>query len=229
MPSLRECSNGATLAAAVAQHVARRLKEDVARTGGAVLVVPGGKSPAPLLQALAAQPLPWERVVVTLTDERWVACGHEDSNEAFVRRHLLQGRAAAARFVPLQVGGPSPEAAVPAVCASLEALPRPFSQVVLGMGEDGHMASLFPGSPDLALGLSTRSAALSVRPPGTGPARMSLSLAFLLGARDVVLMISGEGKRLVLERALGEGSAEDLPVRAILRQTAVPVSVFWAP
>ncbi|WLT31688.1 6-phosphogluconolactonase [Geothrix sp. PMB-07] len=229
MPSLRECSNGATLVAAVAQHVARRLKEDLAQGGQAVLVVSGGRSPVPLLQALSTQALTWERVVVTLTDERWVAPDQTDSNEALVRRHLLQGRAAIARFVPLWTGDDTPEAAVPAVCTSLGALAHPFSQVILGMGEDGHMASLFPGSSELGSGLTTEAAALAVHPPHAAHARLSLSLRALLDARDVVLMIAGEEKRLVLERALGEGRVEDLPVRAILRQTAVPVSVFWAP
>ncbi|MBI1751597.1 MAG: 6-phosphogluconolactonase [Acidobacteria bacterium] len=224
MPDLRECSDGAALAGAVAQHVARRLKEELARTGRAVLVVPGGRSPVPLLQALSTEVLAWERVAVTLTDERWVAPGHPDSNESMVRRHLLQGPAAAARLVPLWTGDATPEAALPSVCKTLEALPRPFAQVVLGMGEDGHVASLFPGSPE-----RSAEVALAARPPRAAQARLSLSLRTLLEARDLVLMISGPGKRRTLERALEEGSAEDLPVRAILRQTAAPVSVFWAP
>jgi 6-phosphogluconolactonase len=226
---LRECADPATLIAALTQHVARRLKEDLAQQDQAVLVVSGGKSPVPFFQSLSAQPLAWNRVAVTLADERWVPPEHEDSNEALVRKHLLKGRAAVAQLVPLWTGDATPEAAAPVVAKALEAMPRPFSDVILGMGEDGHIASLFPGAAQLAEGLSTSASALAVHPPHAPHARLSLSLCALLASRDLVLMISGAAKRQILERALGEGPVEELPVRAILRQTAVPVSVFWAP
>jgi 6-phosphogluconolactonase len=226
---LRECADTATLTAALAQHVARRLKEDLARQEQAVLVVSGGRSPVPLFQALAIQSLVWSRVAITLADERWVPPDHPDSNEGLVRAHLLKQRAATALLVPLWTGDATPEAAVPAVAAALTALPRPFSGVILGMGEDGHIASLFPDALELAEGLRTEAPVLAVRPSHAPHPRLSLSLHALLQSRDIVLMISGAAKRRLLERALGEGPVEDLPVRAILRQTAVPVSVFWAP
>lgn len=229
MCSIREFADAATLTAALAQHAARCLKADLARQERAVLVVSGGKSPAPFFQALSAQPLDWNRVVVTLADERWVPPGHADSNESLVRSQLLRGRAAQAQLVPLWTGAATPEAAVPAVSAALAALPAPFSEVILGMGEDGHTASLFPGTTELAEGLQTADPVLAVHPSRAPHARLSLSLGALLNSRDLVLMISGAAKRALLERALGEGPVEELPVRAILRQTTVPVSVFWAP
>lgn len=229
MAALREFADGATLVAALTQHVAQRLKEDLAQQEQAVLVVSGGRSPVPLFQSLSTQALVWSRVVITLADERWVPPDHEDSNEALVRRHLLKGRAATAQFQPLWTGRSTPEAAVPRLCEAFEALPRPFSQVVLGMGEDGHIASLFPDAAQLAEGLSTEAPVLAVHPTRAPHARMSLSLHALLNSRDIVLMMSGPEKKAILERALGEGPVEELPVRAILRQSAVPVSVFWAP
>ena len=229
MPTLRECADTPKLMAALTQHVAKRLKEDLARQEQAVLVVSGGRSPVPLFQSLSTQALVWSRVVVTLTDERWVPPDHADSNEALVRTHLLKQRAALASFLPFWTGDATPEAGAPALAARLLELPSPFSAMVLGMGEDGHMASLFPGSAELAAGLSTVEPVLAVNPTRAPHARMSLSLNRILQSRDIVLMISGAAKRQVLERALGEGPEEDLPVRAILRQSAVPVSIYWAP
>nr|WP_275975747.1 6-phosphogluconolactonase [Geothrix terrae] len=226
---MREFPDQATLIAALAQDVARRLKEDLARQERVVLVVSGGRSPVPLFQAMARQVLPWARVTVTLADERWVPANHPDSNESLVRAHLLQGHAAAAHMLPLFTGDPTPEQGAPAVCAALADLPRPFCRVILGMGEDGHIASLFPGAAELAEGLTTEAAALAVHPPHAPHPRLSLSLRALLDTRDLVLMISGPAKRRVLERALEDGPTEELPVRAILRQTVVPVSVCWAP
>lgn len=228
MCTLQAFPDVATLTAALTQHVARRLKEDLAAQEQATLVVSGGRSPVPLFQALSVQPLVWSRVVVTLADERWVPPDDPDSNEALVRAHLLQNRAATAQFQPLWNGEATPEAAASSVGEAMEGLPRPFSTVVLGMGEDGHIASLFPGAAELGTGLTTAAPVLAVRPRTAPHPRLSLSLQALLGARDLVLMISGAAKRQRLEEALGEGPAESLPVRAILRQTAVPVTVFWA-
>ncbi|MBK9797457.1 MAG: 6-phosphogluconolactonase [Holophagaceae bacterium] len=229
MCTLREFTDQARLTAALVQHVAQRLKADLAKQDQAVLVVSGGRSPVPFFQALAGQPLAWSRVAVTLADERWVPPDHVDSNEALVREHLLKGPAATARMVPLWTGDSTPEEAVAEVSANLAALPSPFSEVILGMGEDGHIASLFPGAAELPVGLATEAPVLAVHPPRAPHARLSLSLQALLQSRDLVLMISGAPKRAILERALEDGPVEALPVRALLRQTAVPVSVFWAP
>lgn len=229
MARLLEYADAGTAATALALHVAGHLKADLAERERAVLVVSGGKSPVPFFRALAAQPLAWERLIVTLADERWVPPDHPDSNEALVRRHLLVGRAAAARLVPLWSAAASPEAAAQALAPVFAALPHPFSQVVLGMGEDGHVASLFPDAPELREGLRTQEPALAVHPGRAPHPRLSLSLSGLLQSRDLALLVSGEAKARLLERALGEGAVEDLPVRAILRQSAVPVSVFWAP
>lgn len=229
MAKLLEFLDADTAAAALAQHVAARLKADLAQQEQAVLVVSGGRSPVPFFHALAAQPLDWARVLVTLADERWVPPDHPDSNEALVRRHLLSGRAAAARLVPLWSEAATPEAGAQALAPALAALPRPFSQVVLGMGEDGHVASLFPDAPELQDGLRTAAPALAVHPGRAPHPRLSLSLSALLQTRDLALLVSGEAKARLLAEALGSGPVTELPVRALLRQTAVPVSVFWAP
>jgi 6-phosphogluconolactonase len=229
VPNLREFTNAVTLVSAATQHVTRRLKADLAAQDRVTLVVSGGRSPVPLFKALAKQSLAWERVTVTLADERWVAPDEADSNEALVRGHLLKHRAAEAAFVPFWTGTDTPEAAVPVVAAALAELPHPFSLVLLGMGEDGHMASLFPGAETLVEGLTSEASVVAVRPPQASHRRLSLSLHALLDSREILLMISGTEKRRILEKALDEGSVETCPIRAILRQTVVPVSVFWAP
>lgn len=229
MAKLLEFADAGTAAAALAQHVAARLKADLAQQAQAVLVVSGGRSPVPFFRALAVQPLDWARITVTLADERWVPPGHADSNEALVRRHLLADRAAAAALVPFWSEAATPEAGAQALGPALAALPHPFSQVVLGMGEDGHVASLFPDAPELQEGLRTAAPALALHPQAAPYPRLSLSLSALLQSRDIALLVSGEAKARLLAEALGAGPVADLPVRAILRQTAVPVSIFWAP
>ncbi len=229
MAKLLEFADGDTAAAALAQHVAAHLKADLARQAQTVLVVSGGRSPIPFFHALAVQPLDWACVTVTLADERWVPPDHADSNEALVRRHLLTGRAAAARLLPLWSGAATPEAGAQALAPALAALPRPLGQVVLGMGEDGHVASLFPDAPELAEGLRTQAPILAVHPGAAPHRRLSLSLSALLQSRDIALLLSGEAKARLLAEALGRGPVADLPVRAVLRQTAVPVSIFWSP
>ena len=204
MCTLREFPDQATLTAALAQDVIRRLKEELSRQARAVLVVSGGRSPIPLFQALARQVLPWERVTVTLADERWVPPDHPDSNEALVRTHLLKGPAAAAQLVPLWSEAESPEAAAPIASAALAGLPHPFSHVLLGMGEDGHIASLFPGAePD-----PSRLAA-PVPPPDASPrvARLTLTPRVLNAAREILFLVLGADKHPALRRILaGDGS-----------------------
>lgn len=230
MPELREYPDGPALVVDLAGRVAASLAEQLQVQATTSLVVSGGRSPIPLLEALARQPLAWERVTVTLADERWVPPAHPDSNEGLVRTHLLQGPAAQARFLPFWTGAAAPEGAAAPVAGALSALPLPFGTVLLGMGLDGHFASLFPGAAALAEGLRTERLTVAVRPPARAPhPRLSLSLRALLQSREILLVLGGAAKRAVLERALGEGPEADLPIRAILRQTVVPVSVCWAP
>src|SRR5579863_3670273 len=132
----------ASLSAALALEISTRLAEAVAARGRASLVATGGTTPGPLYDALSSQPAPWERVEVTLTDERWVDPAAPDSNENLVRRRLLVDRAAAAAFVPLKSSDAKAVDAEIAVDAALRGMPRPFDVLVLGMGEDGHICSL---------------------------------------------------------------------------------------
>lgn len=231
MPERRDFAGRDELAAALSEAVAAALKSGVADRGQGSLVVSGGSTPAKFFAALSERAdVPWERVTVTLADERWVDENHERSNARLVREELLCGPAAAARFVPLWRGGAEPDAVrIAETVTALAAVPTPFDAVILGMGGDGHTASFFPGGDTLADALTSPSPALAIRAPGAGEPRVTLTLTQLLSARTLFLHIEGEEKRRVLDKAQGEGPVEAMPVRAVLRRSTVPVVVYWSP
>jgi 6-phosphogluconolactonase len=213
-------ADGAALADAAAHAAAERLAEGLRTKPRASLVATGGCSPGPVYDRLKAAAFDWARIVVTLSDERCVDQAAPESNARLVRERLLVGAAAKAHLVALW------PAADPAALAAL----APFDVVMLGMGEDGHVASLIPGDPGLARNLDPEGEALLAEVPaglGSPPtARITLTLKALLLSRAIFLLIAGEAKRSVIDRALG---GADLPVRAILAQRDVPVRVFWSP
>jgi 6-phosphogluconolactonase len=222
---LRRFEDADSLAAALAGELAARLAAAIAARGDASLVVPGGRTPLPVFEHLRAAALDWSRVTITLTDERWVETHDAASNEGLVRRALLQGPAAAARFVPLKNGAPTVvEGAVEATRA-LAAIRRPFDVVVLGMGDDGHTASLFPLSPGIQAALD----------PGAVPgcvamtaavaplARLSMNLAALAQARQHIVHFTGDAKWRVWQAAAG------LPIGFTLRQAAARPLLYWSP
>lgn len=208
------------LAEAAASRIAELLSAAVAARGRASLVATGGSTPGPVYDRLARTPLDWNRVAVTLSDERWVDPRSPDSNERLVRERLLQHAAAAARFIPLKGGGTVEQDAAVA-SAALAAAPRPFDVVLLGMGDDGHVASLFPGSPALPLGLDAAEQDLCIAvPQGEGRAppqsRLSLTLPPLKSAGRVILIFTGRRKFDVLEAALQNPDPYLYPVCAVL-------------
>ena len=201
--------------------IADVLKAAIAERGRASLMVSGGRSPALVYQALSHIDLPWEKVSVSLVDERWVDAGQSGSNADFVAHNLLQNKAAAARFIGLKTGGATPAAGFAEAECALSLIEQPFDICVMGMGLDGHTASWFTGATGLEAALDMNSkntvCALDAKGcpvAGDHPARISLTLAAVLKSRRIILMIAGRDKEAVFERSLGY-SMEERPVTAL--------------
>jgi 6-phosphogluconolactonase len=196
-------------AAALVARVAFDLDRAVALRGHASLAVPGGTTPEPFLRLLEYRHLDWRRIAVTLTDERWVPPEHERSNAGLVAR-TLGARPKPYRWYPLFRGGTTADRAVARVEYESGPLGWPLDVVVLGMGEDGHVASLFPGN-EAGLEVNGPRRFVAVTGPGGEP-RISLTLTALKEARSLYLLLHGRGKLGVLQRAV----RDRLPVARVL-------------
>lgn len=232
---LQTFDDRSVMTAALADTITERLNAAIAARGAASLIVSGGTGPRPLFEALAQRELPWRKVTVSLADERWVDPASPDSNERLVRTTLLTGHARDARFVPLKTPHARPEEGERECQAALATIPSPFDIVVLGMGEDGHTASLFPGAHKLAaaLDLSSDRQCQAITPavlPSNAPyPRMTMTLPRLLTSRWIALLLAGQTKLDVYRQALAGEDVTVMPVRAVLHQTQTPVATYWAP
>jgi 6-phosphogluconolactonase len=220
-----------TLSRELAADIAGSLTAAIGARGLASLVVSGGRSPVRLFEILRTQPLEWDRVCVALADERWVAPDDPASNERLVRDGLLKDHAACARFLGLKNGAPTPDLGAVSAWETFARVPRPFDAVILGMGDDGHTASLFPGSPNLPRALNPAAVAgcVGMWSPVAPQPRLSLNLTALLDSRRIVVLITGESKWRTFAAACAPGPVEDMPIRAVLRQSRTPVDVLWSP
>ena len=205
------------LAETLARDVADELLRAIEAKGKATLAVSGGTTPTLFFDKLSQADLPWSRVTVTLVDERQVPESSERSNARLVRQHLLKNNAAAARFVPLFGNAEAGKTS-------------PFDVAILGMGNDGHTASFFPGGDHLAEALDndTPKRLIEMNAPGAGEPRLTFTLPVLEASGRLALHIEGADKKTVLDKALTDGPEEDMPVRAVLR-SQTPMTLYWCP
>ena len=220
--------NKGALEAQLAERIAQQLQEAVDSRGKASLIVSGGSTPLKLFQLLSNKSIEWSDVYITLADERWVDGESDDSNERLVRAHLLQNRAANAKFCGLKNMFSTPEEGGDMAIEQLAHFPRPFDVVILGMGNDGHTCSWFPCSKEIELALSTDKLCVAVNPESAPNPRISLSKTAILASRQIYLHIVGEQKLAVYRRALENEDANSMPIRAVLGQHKTPVDVYWS-
>lgn len=219
-------------AEAAAARLAGALAEALASDGRALFAGSGGSTPSPIYARLAQADLDWARVTATLVDERYVPETSPDSNAALLKRTLLRGpAAAAARFIPLYSPAVTVDRAAALASQALTAEGRPLDAVLLGMGEDGHICSMFPGSPTLTTlltpGLKPAVYGVPAGRDGAAPPqeRLTLNLPWLLSARCVVLALTGANKRAVFEReAAGDPAVS--PIAALIAANT-PLEVLW--
>ncbi len=217
----------ALLADGLANDVAEQLREAISARGEATLVVSGGRSPVAFFQNLAKQGLDWSKVTVTLADERWVPVEHADSNAGLLKANLLQGPAAKAKFLSLYSAAANLEEAAEQADRLLAELPA-IDVLVLGMGDDGHTASLFPNSPNLAQALQADGTrrCWPMLAPTVPHQRLTMSRALLATANYTVLSISGSSKLTTLSAALASNDVAAMPIRAFLQPT---LEISWCP
>lgn len=214
---------------ALTGDVINALSDGIKEREAASMLLSGGTTPGPLYERLSGQHFAWDKVWFAPTDERWVAPTHDDSNEKLIRNTLLKNKASNAHYIGLKSEGDDPAMGQGETENKLKRLPLPLDVVLLGMGEDGHVASLFPRLSDTreAMSIENKQLCHPVRRGGGDVARLSMTLNALLNAKRIFLLFYGEKKLEVLEKAAQE-KTELLPVSFLLHQNHVPVTLYWA-
>jgi len=229
----RDFADAVALAEGLASAVATDLRRAIAERGVATIALAGGNTPRRFLQALSRLSLDWAKVRVLPVDERWVPNTDPRSNERLLREHLLQGVAATAQLLPLYRPVETPEVALQSVAGDIAHRALPLDVAVLGMGEDGHVASLFPDLVRRDVGLSPggRAPVLAIRTAAAPEPRITLTLSAIFTAPALYLHIEGASKRRVLADALADGvnPGTALPVHAFVTGAPIPPALYWCP
>jgi len=219
------------LADAIAGDIGFIIDSAVDARGASLIAVPGGTTGPAVFAKLAAQKLPWKKVAIIPTDDRLVPMDDERSNVRAIAKAFLP---LGARVIPIATEIADYRLAGNSADARLQDLPWPPDLVWLGMGKDGHTASIFAG-PDLQDALEAPKARRAVGvmpdplPPEAPVARVTLTRSAILSARTVTITITGAEKRAILEQAIADGHSSKLPIGRVLAEAEQPIDIHWAP
>lgn len=210
------------------------LQQALDQQASATLLLSGGSTPAPLYRRLSTENLNWNRINVALVDERWVAAESDASNERLMQENMLINNAAEANFVGMKNNHQSPFDGETECSARYAILPAPYTICLLGMGKDGHTASLFPGAVGLREALDSEQYCAGIRAirsevTGNNIERMTMTPWSILQSQRLILLITGADKRVVFEQACQSGASSNLPISLFIHQESVPLEVYWAP
>jgi 6-phosphogluconolactonase len=231
MVEWREESTAEALAERLAADVASLLGNAISHKGHALLAVSGGTTPVRFFDSLSQEDLDWDKVTVILADERFVPTQSTRSNARLVTLNLLHNKAAKAHFEGLYEPAETVEEAAHYADERMRALAFPPDAVILGMGTDGHVASLFPDWDQLGLGLdpAIENHVLPVRAPSAGEPRLTLPLARLVEAPFIALLMEGEEKKSILREIIDATGEKHPPVLEVINNAQSPVKVYWTP
>jgi 6-phosphogluconolactonase len=229
MYQINEFEQRELLDEALADKVAALLTAALESKGKASIAVSGGSTPKGFFQALSKKKLAWQAITITLADERWVDIDSSDSNTKLVHEYLMQNEAVKAKFFYLKQGEILSDETLTDLNLAAKQQLLPLDVLILGMGEDGHTASLFPCSDEITQCLAADSQALLKVTPKTAPhQRISFSFAALAQSKNTFLHLSGISKKQVLAKAIAGQVCKEMPIRAFLQAPNINTQVYWA-
>lgn len=211
------------------ENIIMSLSEGIKTNNKASMLLSGGTTPGPLYKIMSQTDLEWEKVFFAPTDERWVEPDHSDSNEKLIRETLIQNQAYKAHYIGLKTPSTTPDMGQIESEELIDKMPRPFDIVLLGMGTDGHTASLFPGVKDAIKAMDENNDQLCAAiKRGDGEVdRMTMTLNCLLNSKKVILFFYGNEKIAVYEKAK-KVKTLSLPVSYLLHQNKTPIELYWS-
>ncbi|TKB44834.1 6-phosphogluconolactonase [Thalassotalea mangrovi] len=215
---------------AFAEQVAAQLQSLIEKNGKASIAFSGGSTPKGFFAALSVQDIAWDKVTVTLADERWVEYEDNNSNTRLLTENLLTNNAKVARLFSLKRDGALDADNLAKLNQDANDGLLPLDIVILGMGEDGHTASLFPCSAEIEQGLDQQAAPglLKVVPTSAPFERISFNFSALIQASHLYLHLVGDNKMAVLDQAISSKDSMQMPIRAFLHHDVKTVDIFWA-
>ena len=215
---------------ALADKVSGILQQAISQKGKASIAVSGGSTPKGFFKVLSNKDIDWDKVTITLADERWVDINSDDSNTRLVHENLLQNKAAAAKFFHLKQGQDLCDEILADLNIAANSTLLPLDVLILGMGEDGHTASLFPCSAQIkqALDINNDNALMKVEPTTAPHQRITFSFASLSQSKNTFLHLCGDNKKQVLAKALNGDDVFDMPIRKFLQADNIYTQVYWS-